>query len=80
LTSFQFPPRTEEEKPDVQDAHPGSRICRRRRAAAPDHAEWPLSTNDLSVDGLSANAIEAHAALNDRVVGIELPSTTGETR
>jgi hypothetical protein len=47
---------------------------------APDHAEWPLSTNGLSVDGLSANAIEAHAALNDRVVGIELPSTTGEAR
>jgi len=28
---------------------------------------------------VSANALE-HAALNDRVVGIELPSTTGETR
>jgi hypothetical protein len=29
---------------------------------------------------VSANALEANAALNDRVVGIELPSTTGETR
>jgi len=32
----------------------------------------------LASNALSSNAIEAHAALNGRVIAIELPSTTGE--
>ena len=54
-------------------------------AAAPAHAEWPITGNGLSSNGASLNAmtqngVEAHAALNGRVIGIELPSTTGEAR
>jgi hypothetical protein len=54
-------------------------------AAAPAHADFPITGNGLSVNGASLNAmtqngVEAHAALNGRVVGIELPSTTGEAR
>jgi hypothetical protein len=54
-------------------------------AAAPAHADFPLSSNGLTYNGLDSNAmtqngVEAHAALNGRVVGIELPSTTGEAR
>jgi hypothetical protein len=55
-------------------------------AAAPAHAFIPISGNGLSVNGLSANAMTQKgvelgaAALNGRVVGIELPSTTGAIR
>jgi hypothetical protein len=52
-------------------------------AAMPAHAEWPISGNGLSLNGLTGNAlvpnamtqnaIEAHAALNGRVIAIELP-------
>jgi hypothetical protein len=70
--------RAAEEKPDVQDA--SLAVAFAAAAAAPAHADIPISNNGLDANGLSANAIEAHAALNGRVVGIELPSTTGEAR
>ena len=54
-------------------------------AAAAAPATYPISGNGLDSNGLDSNAmtqngVEAHAALNGRVIGIELPSTTGETR
>jgi hypothetical protein len=54
-------------------------------AAASAHADWPISGNSLNVNGLSANAmtqngVEAHAALNGRVIGIELPSQPEQAR
>ena len=49
-------------------------------AAAPAHADFPITVNGLSVNGLNLNGIELGAALNGRVVGIELPSTTSATR
>jgi hypothetical protein len=54
-------------------------------AAAPAHAQFPISGNGLSANGLSSNAmtqngIEAHAALNGRVIGIELPSQPEQPR
>jgi hypothetical protein len=47
-------------------------------AAAPAHADWPITLNGTSFNGLSSNAmtqnaIAARAALNGRVIGIELP-------
>ena len=52
-------------------------------AAAPVHADWPISLNGTSFNGLTSNGltlnvIEAHAALNGRVIGIELPPAAGE--
>ena len=49
-------------------------------AAAPAHADIPVSQNGLTLNGLTANGVELGAALNGRVIGIELPSTTGEVR
>jgi len=50
---------------------------------APAHADFPITTNGLSANGftsngLSSNAVEAPAALNGRVIGIELPPATRE--
>ena len=52
-------------------------------AATPAHAQWPVSANGVSYNALAPNAlapnaVAAHAALNGRVIGIELPPSTGE--
>ena len=51
-------------------------------AATPAHAGWPISNNGVSYNALAPNAlapnaVEGHAALNGRVIGIELPPATG---
>jgi len=70
------------------------RDCAAVAAAAPaPTADWSLTTNGtsfnafapnalasnvLTSNALNSNAIEAYAALNGRVIEIELPPTTGE--
>jgi hypothetical protein len=54
-------------------------------AAAPAHAYIPITgngadSNGLTVNAMTQNGIEAHAALSGRVVGIELPAQPEQAR
>ena len=57
-------------------------------AAMPAHADFPVTGNGLSLNGLTGNAlnynamtqnaVETHPPLNGRVIAIELPPAAGD--